>query len=392
MNSYSYSVAGFGLIQVMVGIAVMSILSLTFVRKTSNQFDIGVALQLISYRDQVLDYYSALASNRVSWRETRGTNWNSVANNTNIELKDVDGSKRIPVTGLLLTKDNIISGNILPSATPTCPPPTGTPPSYTSDHFCLKATKLASDKLQISVEYRKKDRTVAEMASYLIKPRERDISFWGDTVGKDCGKKAIVGLNLETNSIVCSGHDLITPPCYRTTAGSCGRAGECWDVGYARTSVEGFFSNGQTDCTGGNNILLATSSLPTSPSGIASFDNRGRVTAITGYIAVEPHDCNAIHGGSGWATQGWDSAGNHVGCRKIEKGYRGYRGPRGFRGQTGIAGIRGLTGIKGIQGIWSEPGPTGPKGWDGEQGDSLLCCDCCDEYDGEDNLVRSCSS
>ena len=111
------SSAGFGLIQAMVGILILGIISLTFIRKTANRYDIRDALQLVSYRDQVLSYYTSLASNRIAWRNTRGSDvsWRAVDPDDAITLKDVDNTSRIKSAGLLLNEDSIANGVILPS-------------------------------------------------------------------------------------------------------------------------------------------------------------------------------------------------------------------------------------------------------------------------------------
>ena len=352
------SVAGFGLIQVMVGVVVVGILSLTFARKALNRQDLGIALQLVSYRDQALDYYTALASNRISWEKTRGTTWSSIANNTGIELKDADDTSRVPSAGLLLSwEDHITSGNILPSTLQTCKPEPVPPAKYDEDHFCLKAIKVSNEKLKISVEYRKEDHTPAEMETYLVKPVDRNISFSGATVGLSCGNQAMTGLSFEDKSISCSGsnYNLITPRI-------------CPNIG-GQTAVIGF-SGGMVNCS--NDVLLAKASLPSYSSGVAQIDGRGIVTAITGYISVEPHDC-----GDGFATQGWNTDGSKVGtCLEIKKGDDGPKGPDGFRGPTGDRGLAGIRGPKGDPGDDSI-GPKGPSGGVGPSGDNVYCCTTC---------------
>ena len=363
------SVAGFGLIQVMVGVAILGIVSLTFARKSFNRQDLGIALQLISYRDQALDYYTALASNRLSWKETRGSNWSSVANNSNITLKDVNGLRRIPSLGLELSwETHITSGNILPSTLQTCKPASGSPAKYTDDHFCLKATKVAPDQLQISIDYRKENHTPAQMGDYLVKPRSRTITFWKDTVGKVCEGKAVAGLNLENKQITCSGYNLINP------------LRQCESIGGQR-AVTGF-SVGRpedlatTNCSGADNVLLVKSSLPSAPTGVSKIQG-GVVTPITGYIAVKPHDCVAMSG-QFHATQGWDSTGEPAGCVKIEKGPVGERGPRGFEGPIGKKGTeRGDRGDQGDQGEPSAPASSAYRGPRGPRGIPKYCCASC---------------
>ena len=365
------STAGFGLIQVMIGIAVLGVVSLTFARKSFNRQDLGITLQLISYRDQVLDYYTSLASNRLSWKETRGGNWSGVVDGSTVTLKDVDGLRRIPSGGLELSwEEHITSGKILPTTMRTCVPDTTT--KYTREnHFCLKAKKIALDQLQISIDYRKKDHTPAQMANYVVKPRSRSITFWqlsdgGLTVGKVCEGKAIAGLNLENKEVTCSGYNLINPK------------PQCESVGGQR-AVTGFSTGrpedlAQTNCSAADNILLVKSSLPSSPPGAGvSQIHRGVVTPITGYIAVQPHTCP-----SGRATQGWDQNGSHIGCVRVYKGPDGHRGPRGFQGDRGPRGPRQTE--RGDDGDQGDPGPPGPKGDPGgvgPTGDSVYCCERC---------------
>ena len=363
MKLYQSS-AGFGLIQVMVGVVVVGILSLTFARKALNRQDLGIALQLVSYRDQVLDYYTSLASNRISWEKTRGTTWSSIANDTGIELKDADDTSRVPSAGLMLSwEDHVVSGNILPSTLTPCKPASGSPAKYTDeDYFCLKATKVSNVKLKISVEYRKKDHTPAEMETYLVKPVDRTVSFGGGgIVGLSCGNQAMTGLSFEDKSISCSGsnHVLITPTM-------------CPSVG-GQQAVTGF-SGGTVRCSGGNNVLLAKASLPSFSSGVSRISGRGIVTAMSGYIAVEPYNCQ-IHGPR-WATQGWNSDGSHAGCLEIKRGGVGPKGPTGFRGPTGDDGPPGFRGLKGEPGADSI-GPKGPMGGRGDPGDNAYCCSSC---------------
>ena len=356
-----HSTTGFGLIQVMVGVIVLGIVSMVFIRKALNRQDLGVALQLVSYRDQVLDYYTALASNRISWERTRGSTWSSIPNNTGIELKDADGTSRVPSAGLMLSwEDYVVSGNILPSTLTPCKPAAVSPAKYTDeDHFCLKAIKVTNEKLKISVEYRKKDHTQAEMETYLVKPVDRTVSFGsGGIVGLSCGDQAMTGLSFEDRSLSCSGpnHRLIKPEmCPPTYAGG-------------QPAVQGFFR-----CSGANNVLLAKASLPSVSSGVAEITSRGVVIPISSanYIAVEPFNC-----GAGKATQGWNSDGTHAGCLEIKKGPEGIKGPKGFYGPVGDNGRRGPKGEKGPKGQDSI-GPKGLEGGVGPSGANAYCCASC---------------
>ena len=140
------SISGFGMIQVMVGVVVIGIMSMVFIRKSLNRQDLGIALQLISYRDQVLDYYTALASNRISWQNTRASNssdWGTDSDIILVDLKDADGSTRIPKPGLKLSyDDNVVKGTILPNPLSTCKPADPDGEYKEANHFCLTATKL----------------------------------------------------------------------------------------------------------------------------------------------------------------------------------------------------------------------------------------------------------
>ena len=368
----SRSVAGFGMIQVMVGAVVLGIFAVVFVRKTYNKAEIGISIQLISYRDQVLDYYTALASNRISWRETRGTNWNSIATNSAIELKDVDGSGRIPSSGLALVEDNISDGEILPpTPLPTCPP---TPASgkINTTHFCLTATKTGPQQIEIEIEYKLEGRTEAEMINYLVGSGSRSVSFGGaTTVGTDCGTRAIIDLDFTTDppTVTCSADPLVEPPCYRCIGAL---QGKCPDSGGGKTAITGFDSNGRTTCSNSNNILVAKNFLPINSS-IREVSMQGRLLPVFGrYIAVQPYDC-----GSGSATQGWYNDGRHTNCVTLQYGNPGPDGPQGFRGPRGIIGDKGPDGFDGDAG---EPGPKGPDGDSGDRGAtgaSQYCCSDC---------------
>ena len=371
--------AGFGLIQVMVGVVVLAIVSLTFARKSLNRQDLGIALQLVSYRDQVLDYYTALASNRISWQNTRrGTTWTDDNSIHDVEIRDADGSGRIPQPGLRLNyDDDVVKGTILPNPMRTCTArPSGNNKYTEADHFCLTATKLAKYKLKIRVEYRKKDHTPAQMESHVVKPAERSINFWEETVGKVCEdsagrQKAVAGLNFENKAITCSPYNLIKPLI------------RCPSVD-GQTAVTGFSPDGRINCSENrfndsrDNVLIPKDALETTPaSGIASIDSRGIPTVITKYIAVEPHDCLNTHG-AGYATIGWNRDGSHAGCRKIEKGVDGPLGPQGLTGLRGPPGQDQTSpGPRGDPGPKGKDGPRGHPGVRGSRGNNKYCCESC---------------
>ena len=366
----SRSVAGFGMIQVMVGAVVVGIFSVVFVRKTYNRAEITTSIQLVSYRDQLLDYYTALASNRVSWRNTRAAvaNWATVGAGSGISLRDVDNSEKIKVGGLVLSEDNIADGEILPSSVSACP----TADPINTTHFCVRAIKVNSSRIRISVDYRIEDRQVAQMANYLVKSRQREISFDGGTVGKDCGRKAVIGLNFDNKTVTCSVHNLIEPPCYRCSSP---HQGKCRDTGLGgKKAITGFYASGTTICSRNRNYLLSQASLrslPATTHAIASIDRQGNVSALSNsYIAVQPYDC-----GVGYATQGWDSSGNHVGCLRIRPGNRGPTGPRGLKGEKGPKQL--LVGPRGDTGPPGDPGLKGDKGGKGATGSSKYCCERC---------------
>ena len=186
------SVAGFGLIQAMVGVVIVGIISSVVVLKTTNQQDLAVAIQLIGYRDQVLNYYTSVANTRISYMNTRAAvaNWDTA---TNIALKDVDYTETlIPSGGLLLSEQNIADEDILPTTRRTCPltPASG---KIAISHFCIRATKAGPTKIKITVDYQKEGLTTAEMANYIIKPRSREVDHnHGFTIGRrDCGERAV---------------------------------------------------------------------------------------------------------------------------------------------------------------------------------------------------------
>lgn len=282
MDAHFSKVAGFGMLQAMVGVAVLGILSLVFVRKSANRHEISIAIKLVSYRDQVLDYYTALASNRVSWRNTRRavTNWNALSSGSGIDIRDVDNVVKIKAGGLLLPDTDITNGNILPLSIEACP----TTDPINDTHFCVRAKKGSTpNSINISIEYRQEGRTIAQMANYLVASKEREVNFGGaTTVGTDCGKKAIVNLDFATKTVTCSDDPLIEPPCYRGCATS--QQGKCpHPVGGGKESVTGFINvpnrHARTQCSGQGNILLAKSSLPVN-NGIASISRKGELTTI----------------------------------------------------------------------------------------------------------------
>ena len=416
-NMKSPSTAGFGLIQAMIGVVIIGIMSLVFVRKTANRQDLAVAVRHISYRDQVLDYYASVANNRIAWKNTRAgvADWNSA---TNIALKDVDDTELIPSSGLLLSEQNIADGKILPTTRRPCPsiPASG---KISINHFCLRVKKTGPTKITITLGYQEEGRTTAEMANYIIKPKERDIDHsYGITTGRnDCVKRAIGWLDFNDKRIECSAYNLIEPPCYKSstyqlptysTRCSWNGAGKCPDISSTggKTALIGFRNTalrpeGNTRCSGSSNILLAKASLPEgnnsmdSYGGIGRIDPVGRVYALSSsYMAVQPFDCSIY--GSNFATQGWNSDGTHAGCKEIRRGEKGNRGPIGLTGDRGASppndkdriiivrghqvrpkkyhwekarGNRGGTGDDGPPG---DPGPTGR----GPSGDDKSCCRC----------------
>ena len=252
------TVSGFGLLQVMIGTVVLGIFAMVFVRKAQNRADISLLTELITYRDQVLDYYSAVVQSRTAWQCTRKCNTGSLPTTppgTGFKLYDGDGNcqttcpastkptLRLPDTGWRFSMSLTLNNKFAPFGLPY----NGTLPTGNNGDthpFLVKATwqKVStttnSVKVTIKVEF---DPTKVWRKKYTtmdIGDRER-VFYMNRTPYKNCadglaarfgskqfydsevagvhryaGDTAVVAIDATTGLVECWNSPLVIPPCY----------------------------------------------------------------------------------------------------------------------------------------------------------------------------------
>ena len=250
--------AGFGLLQVMIGTVVLGIFAMVFVRKAQNRADISLLTELITYRDQVLDYYSAVVQSRTAWQCTRKCDTNPPPTppspGTGFNLYDGDADCQAscptppPTLRLLATgwrfsrKDNNFTFE---------PPPQSTSPSKATHPFFVQANwqRVSSShnsvKVTLSIKFDPSDDWKKENTTMNIGSRERvfymnrtpykncsdglaarfsgsnlfyDDGGTGTGVARYAGDTAVVEVDATTGLVKCWNSPLVIPPCYRSTA------------------------------------------------------------------------------------------------------------------------------------------------------------------------------
>ena len=267
---------GFGLIQVMVAAAVVGIVSLNFLQKARGRVEVSMIADLMSYRDNVLDYYTAVAADRSSYeclKQNNPTLRSYVESGTslgvmNVAIWDSDRGKDSagnPIPGGGCNRIVIPSAGLGIEITDDFPAyewvqkPSVAPflvtrhcPDHASStdgaivkpgepYFCLRA-KIEGEgtapgvRMTISIEYFP---VAHQHLSIELKERER-VLFFNRTVAKNCGEgrllglydhrgetlpddkrslaylgdAAVIGFNSEKKGVECSPNPLVVPPCY----------------------------------------------------------------------------------------------------------------------------------------------------------------------------------
>ena len=83
---------GFGVVTVMIGAVVLGIFALTYTQQMQNRANVSLIGDLMAFREQVMTYYSSVASNRSSWECT-------IRNNAGLERYLATGHKDSTYTG-----------------------------------------------------------------------------------------------------------------------------------------------------------------------------------------------------------------------------------------------------------------------------------------------------
>ena len=266
---------GFGIITVMMGAVVLGIFALVYTQQIQNRANISLIGDLMSFREQVVTYYSSIVSNRNTWECTIRANsalelylagGNAYAGSGMLDVHDHTGDCQegfigagtskllIPSTGLQLklTDYNDI---------PVYPPPVSPPPcdDTSTEHFCLEVEwegldaslggnkravevtlKLTANRknikndLDVSFDLQDKEyaiymnRTVATdcsdgrvtgyfpgTASGMVPSIDTAPHMTGTGVNAYAGDAAVVDFDAVTGLVACSSRGpLIIPPCY----------------------------------------------------------------------------------------------------------------------------------------------------------------------------------
>ena len=255
-------IAGFGLLQVMIGTVVLGIFAMVFVRKAYNRADVGLLTELITYRDQVLDYYSAVVQSRTAWQCTRKCNsLQPVSIARTFKLYDGDGdcqhscppttsstpTLRIPINGWRFSLSDNNFAFSPPSWARSAAEPSGTGNTDDTHPFFVKtewqevSPTTKSVKVTISIFFSPSDNWKAKHTSLDIGDRHR-VFYMNRTPYKNCsdglaarfggnqfynytgtsggvrryaGDTAIVEIDATTGLVQCWDSPLVIPPCYR---------------------------------------------------------------------------------------------------------------------------------------------------------------------------------
>ena len=256
----SRSVAGFGLLQVMIGTVVLGIFAMVFVRKAYNRADVGLLTELITYRDQVLDYYAAVIQSRTAWQCTRRCSGSPTSTAPPVSFNLYDGDKdcqagcpttktlRLPRQGWRFSMADNNTVFVPPSWTVTTSStyPTGVGNTGDTHPFFVKvewqktdATTSSSVKVTISIDFSptnvwREDYTTMDVGSrkrvfYMNRTPYKNCadglaaSFGGnrfyssETAGipRYAGDTAVVAIDATTGLVECWNSPLVIPPCYR---------------------------------------------------------------------------------------------------------------------------------------------------------------------------------
>ena len=258
---------GFGIVTVMAGAVVLGIFAMVYVQSAQNRANISLIGDLMSFREQVMTYYSSVVANRGTWectvKATSGTNslkaylrLGGVNKSGALNIYDYsgdcqegfassDGELLIASGGLGLKLQDYNDVPLVPAL--PCDDDAG------GTHFCLKATWKGLDtavgqkravELKLALTANRKAIKQQLDVNFDLKDREHTI-FMNRAVATDCsdgrvtglfpgsgaphptgtgvvayaGDTAIVSLDAVTGLVQCSGRGpLVIPPCYDVTS------------------------------------------------------------------------------------------------------------------------------------------------------------------------------
>ena len=263
--------AGFGLLQVMIGTVVLGIFAMVFVRRAHNRADISYVMELVTYRDQILDYYTALLQSRTAWQCTVKCNtalhqWvktgvsGSCPLNSPCSLAIYDGdgncqpnacptskTLRLPSGGWRFALEPALGGayNFVPPTNPSGGAVTTRPMLAKATWEQALASPVGNSvKVTIAVDWLPDPDYREQYTAFNVGKRERvlylnrapykncadglaarfpisisDKHFYDDQgtgsgVARYAGDTAIVGIDPTTGLVTCWQSPLVIPPCY----------------------------------------------------------------------------------------------------------------------------------------------------------------------------------
>ena len=316
MKSYSSSIAGFGLLQVMIGTVVLGIFAMIFVRKAYNRNDINKVTELITYRDQVIDYYAAVVQSRTAWQCIRQCNGGlpTTTASAGLIIYDGDGNCqsgcptspsptiRLPSQGWRFASDDNDFVFEPPSWTSA---PSGTGSTADTHPFHVKAewqkasSSSSSNSVKVTVsiffdphEDWKKEHTALDIGDrhrvfYMnrspykncadgLAARFGSNTFFDDGgtgtgVERYAGDTAVVAIDSTTGLVECWDSPLVIPPCYRPNQPPFNRTQPSSDF----DSVSNLDFVAATTCNQGSGDQgLCPKTTGSGTTGITHFDRR----------------------------------------------------------------------------------------------------------------------
>ena len=269
MNYFSDDRSGFGLLQVMIGTVVLGIFAMIFVRKAYNRADISLLTELVTYRDQVLDYYAAVVQSRTAWQCTVKCNsqlhtWVNkrpidscpLGSPCKLIIYDGDGNcqqnscpsgatVRLPKDGWRFALEPDLGGayNFIPPTNPSTVDSSRPMLVEATWEQAVSSPVSNAVKVTISADWKPDDGYRKNYSSFNIGKRERVIymnrtpykncadglaarhgnderNFFDDQgtgtgVARYAGDTSIVGIDPRTGLVTCWQSPLAIPPCYR---------------------------------------------------------------------------------------------------------------------------------------------------------------------------------
>ena len=417
----SRSISGFGLLQVMIGTVVLGIFAMVFVRKAQNRADVSLLTELITYRDQVLDYYSAVVQSRTAWQCTRKCGSPTTANQ-GFNLYDGDGecqggcpttkTLRLPSQGWRFSNKVAFSP---PSAFPS-------PPGDADNPFFVQATwqrvNTANNEVKVTVSVNfspniewKKDYTTMDIGDrkrvfYMNRTPYKNCSdglasgfsgrFFDDGgsgagVERYAGDTAVVAIDATTGLVNCWNSPLVIPPCYDLS-------NPPFSSNHSNRDLPG--KNARLDFVAAENCGATDKGLcpRTSLGGTTGITHFDRATGISHcaqqhILVVERNGVSEVNCGSigSGGLVGFSGSGDFL-CSNRTGTIRG-SGVKHNEGSDCDHGIRGWDGSGNIvcanigsdanidygvnfafrDGYW-----VGDKGDKGCEGDKIRTCNCCE--------------